>query len=1251
MKRAFCITISLLIMLLSNNATARVVRDTLHTGGSNEFVANCGQWDPNVLFSSQLHDAAIFLESDCFTIVVREPAPKDAPFHHTLGQRKHAYKVHFNGANNDHKVFGTNMLETYSNYYYGKNPHHWASHVPHYRTIVYSNIYPGIDLRVYSAEHALKYDFIVHPGASTQAIRLFYDGVEGLRLRNGDLQVRTSVNDVVEVRPYAYQEGTNGEEEIHCRYHINGNEVSFSLDEYDKLRPLIIDPTLIFSTYTGSKADNWGTTATYDSYKNAYTAGVVFDIHYPTSTGAYDTTFHGQSNNVCDVGIFKFDPTGSQRLFATYLGGEYCDMPHSMFVNSFDELLILGTTGSSDFPTTPGAFDTTFNSGATIQYLGGSNMLYPNGSDIFVSRFSSDGTQLQASTFIGGSDNDGLNYRTEYNSNYFGSNGALYNNYGDGARGELITDNLNNVYVGSTTFSSDFPVTTGCLQPSLGGMQDGVIFKLDYNLKNLLWSTFLGGSNDDAVYSIDTDNEYNVVVCGGTGSSDFPTTTGSFQNTFGGGRADGFFSKISYQGDQLMGSTYMGSNEYDQIYFVRCGKDGDIFGYGQTNATGSTWIYNANYNTPNSGMLLIRLSGDLTGRIWSTVFGTANGKPNLSPTAFGVDICNRIYAVGWGRDFVPYTANWNTAGTWNMSVTPNAYQNTTDGQDFYLISLDRDAAHLEYATFFGELHPNDPNDHYHGSDHVDGGTSRFDRLGTLYQSVCAGCGGSDNFPTSPGVWSDTNGSSNCNNALFRFNINEDFPVAEFVAPPSSCAPYTVNFHNTGRGTRYHWDFGDGDTSSATNPTHTFLSAGLFTIRLIAYLSEGCSETDTFEVQLRVLGNNSHHESQLSCVGNPVQIGTTPMLGCSYHWIEGNVSDSTIANPFVNETGTYILTIIADQGGCSETDTFSVSFMQLLDTLILTPAVCPGENSGTALAIPAQTHGNVQYYWDGVFSYDNYRQGLLAGNHVLVMVDSLCAIEKRFSIEEPPLPVFHKEISDIICQDCNGGIQVEAADRRGMPFHYLWDDGCTDSVRTNLCEGTYPLIYKDTNGCTYHDTSTIVLSHLLDNVSVWSDDSVVFSGLNTQLHATFIEGATYQWSPSLYLNNPNTYNPIATPDETTLFSLVITDKNGCTDTLSLLVKCIEVTCGKEDLFIPNIFTPNGDGLNDQLCFRNQYVTDFKFLLYNRWGELVFESNDVNQCWDGRYKESDCPAGVYMYTCRYKCINGIENETKGDVTLIR
>lgn len=1426
-----------LLLLCASGLHARNVRDTLGHGKLIMFSENKGQWEERVLFRSQMMGTTLFVEKDCFTLVVEDPENISSrhPWRSENGRRKaesrsnryrnHAYRIWFEGSKAT-RVEGTERAAGHENYFIGNDRSRWRSGVGIYQAVVYHDLYNGIDMKVYSAERAMKYDFVVAPGADASQIVMGYEGVDGVKLEKGNIVMKTSVMDIIEMRPYAYQIIDGKEVEVEAEFVLNDrsnkakserdNTVTFKLGKYDTTQELVIDPYLHFSTYTGSTADNWGTTGCYDSYKNTYTSGLVFSSGYPTSTGAYDGTYNGNA----DIGIFKFDTGGTQRLYATYLGGNKADMPHSMFVNSLDELVIFGTTGSQNFPVTPGAYDTSFNGGTPLQYEGSSTIDFPYGVDIFVCRFSSDGSQLQASTYVGGSANDGLNYRNsfDYNTVMIG-NDSLYFNYGDGARGELITDDLNNIYVGSTTFSNDFPVTQGCVQSFSRGRQEGVVFKIDYNLSNMMWSTYLGGIKDDAIYSIDCDEDYNVVVTGGTNSFNFPTTLGAYKMSYQGGSCDAFVAKISYYGKKLMASSYFGSSTYDQSYFVRCGKSGDIFLFGQTKAAGSTLIHNANYNTPNSGQFLARLRPNLDTLVWSTVFGDGSGIPNISPTAFAVDICNRIYLSGWGRIFLGFTWNnvnypWNSGGTTGLTVTPDAYQSSTDGQDFYLMSIDMDAAQLVYATYFGEQH--DPSgSYYSGSDHVDGGTSRFDKLGTLYQSVCASCSQNDDFPVTSNAYGQHNNSNNCNNAIFRFNLTDDFPVAEFnYSRGASCDPTTITFHNTGRGDSYLWDFGDGQTSTDTNPVHVYPFAGFYTVRLIAYMTNGCRSSDTTEKVITILSgiNLPPLDTLSTCPGIPIQIGIQPEVGFTYRWVQGQVSDSNIANPMADQPGTYQLwvewsegcwrlftqiiesgeatswilgdsvlcsvpdtltlatggpsptyvwssnrdmsdtlnsniysgvlsfephdgqwlyTRVVDELGCYKNDSIQVHFYDIIDKMIIIDPKCPGGCLGNACIIPSpEAVAPYQYiwtYWGNSWTNANCSGQYCAGDYTVIYRDGNgCKVTKPFTITDPEPPVINAAVQHIPCLDtCTGSISItvtgnatysflwlddsstsatrgnlcqgvyylqvtdsngcqffdtiEVLDNYDMsvdivdignscpddcsgtatalanggtaPYTYVWANGEENSTATRLCEGMAIVIATDVNGCTSMDSVVIERQHSFDSIDVWADDTVVFLGHSTTLHVTEIPGGTYWWSPSTVVENPSSANPTATPEDTTWFVVTVTDSIGCSYRDSVKVSCISVNCGQPNIRIPNAFTPNGDGKNDQLCFSGEWVSEFHIVIFTRWGEKVWESEDINDCWDGRFRDNWCMPGVYVYHCRITCADGQKSQFKGDVTLIR
>ena len=923
-------------------------RDSVTVSGV-EFVRNVRQWDERVLFKASLHGGALFAEKDGFTIVLLHPqqlkefyAAKFDPSHaHSNGIiDAAAYKVTFADANPSVQIDGCNMLQCYDNYYLGNDPSRWSTRVPKYKKVLYQNLYEGINLTLTQEAEHLKYEFVVSSGSSPSQIRMDYEGVENLITSKGNLIVGTSVMEVIEVQPYAYQEDANGlREVVPCRYKVNRRRLTFEVGNYDTTRPLVIDPVLIFSSYSGSTADNWGYTATYDKEGHLYSGGNVFDIGYPITGGCFQVNFAGGST---DIAISKFDAGGTSLHFSTYLGGTGTEVPHSLVVNDNNELYVLGTTSSPDFPVTSGAFDTVFHGGES--YVLTSTVRFTAGSDIVIAKFDESGSSLLGSTYVGGSGNDGLNTVT-----------TLRKNYADEARGEIIIDGQSNVYVASCTQSQDFPVTVNAFDTAFcGGNQDACIIKFNHNLTNMIWCSYLGGMGDDAAYSIVLDPDNTLYVCGGTTSIDLPTSQNVVQPTYGGGDNDGFIAHISENGDQILQISYLGKDGYDQAYLVKNDKQGNPHVLGQTYAAGTVWVVNANWYVPNGGQFLTKLSPSLDSIIWSTAFGTGSIGLDISPTALLVDLCNNIYMSGWGSPSI----NGGQGGTSGMPLTADAFQSTTDNNDYYFLCISDDASQLVYATYFGSPH---------AREHVDGGTSRFDNHGRIYQAVCAGCGNYDDFPTTQGAWSQTNNSSNCNIGVIKFDFNLPAVVADFHIPNTVCAPIMLEFHNTSQrisdSTTFFWDFGDGTTSTSEEPLHTYNQSGTYHIMLIAQDVGSCNFADTAYRELVVLSNSNNVLSDVGiCNGDFIQIGIPPSGSSviTYEWEpQTGLNNPTISNPIAAPEVSTTYYLFVSDGVCIDTITQHVEVENLQVDAGPDRVVCAG--SPTVLS-PVVSGTAVNYYW-------------------------------------------------------------------------------------------------------------------------------------------------------------------------------------------------------------------------------------------------------------------------------------------------
>ncbi|MEZ5014618.1 MAG: PKD domain-containing protein [Chitinophagales bacterium] len=1145
-----------------------------------KFIENKGQWDEQVRYRCDISSSSLFLEPNVLTIDLADPSDleKGRHAHVVQGQEqgqgqvdltvhRHAYKIFFDGANTQSKITAENISTEYYNYMHGNDPSKWVSHAYAYEKVRYENIYPKTDLLVYSSGEHIKYDLILAPGADVSEIKMRYQGASGMRVQdNGDLIIHTTVQDVTELKPYAFQKINGKTVAVPCAFTLDGTTVQFIFPEgYNKNFELIIDPELVFGSYTGSPVDNWGYTATYGSDGSLFGGGIVFGSGYPTTVGAYETTFQG---GAVDIGISKFSPDGTSLIYSTYIGGNRSELPHSLIATPSDELIIYGTTGSGDFPITAGAYDNTFNGGSntTVDVL----ITFPSGIDIYVAKLSADGGTLEASIYIGGSSNDGMNLATGFTTQY---------NYGDFARGEVIIDDAENIFVASSTTSTNFPVTPGVFQSTLNGDQEGVIFKFNSDLTSLVWSSYIGGPDEDGAYSMKINSLGQPVVCGGTASSNFPTTAGTWHTSYQGGAADGWVAKVSADGTSLLASTFVGTNNYDQTFFVETDDDDNIYFTGQTK--GAYPVTPGAYTEAGGKQFITKLNSALTTVDYSVVFGSGASAINISPSAFLVDECENVYVSGWGGT-VNQGYNFSTGTTSGMTITPDALQATTDGDDFYFYVLSKDAVDLLFASYFGG--PASP-------EHVDGGTSRFDKNGAIYQAVCAGCWGLDDFPTTPGAWSEVNGGPLCNLGVAKIDFNLAGIYAAAAADPSfiGCAPFDIDFINNSIGAvQYIWDFGDGTPQSTLfEPGHTYTIPGTYSVMLIAIDSLSCNISDTSYVTVTVLSdsitaefNYSGNESCDSLVATFTTIGSF-LPTTEFTWDFGDGTGSTIQD--VEHTyldpGEYIVTLVVeDPSSCNGIDTFTYTITYLYEFNTGFTSEVTGCLPIDATFVSNSTTDD-SYNWDfgdgGTATGDSVTHTYtIPGVYTVLLITYRCGIPDTVS-------------------------QVVVVD--DLPIAYFDDDPYYIIVNTNV-------------------QFTNLSEHAVSYYWEFGD-----GGTSTDVNAKHI------------FTELGTYN----------VCLTATNSNGCSDTY-----CREVDAEAEGAIgIPTGFTPNNDGNNDIFIVKGFGIADMHLMVFNRWGELVFETTDPKEGWDGTYRGAEQPMEVYVYSLSGYFADGKTFELHGNVTLLR
>ncbi|WP_230471095.1 DUF7948 domain-containing protein [Hymenobacter jejuensis] len=1277
-----CLLVGCCSMVLSQAALASNDSRTL------EFVENRGQWDNRVRYAADLNNGRLFVESGGFTYALFAGNPlqhhfseKETARQATEKLQAHALRVRFAGTSEQATLSPLDQTAEVRNYARGNDPAQWASNVPSYRQLHYKELWPGIDARLYENQNQqLEYDFDVAAKANPDLVQLQYEGADALTLRpDGALEIHTSVGSITELVPHAWQLDATGQRQaVACRYIVEGRAVHFRLGAYDRRRPLTIDPTIVFSSFTGSKSDNWGFTATYDAQGNLYSGGIVFGPQYPTSLGAYDTSFGG----AVDIGIIKYNTTATgsaARVWATYLGGSSTEFPHSLIVNNQGDLLVLGTTSSRDFPVTGGAYDQSFNGGSYVEPYGASTSpTLPSGSDLFITRLSANGASLIGSTFLGGSGNDGI--LDPRNTGV-----SLVRNYGDAFRGDILVDAADNVYIASCTSSTNFPVANGFASTYGGGTSDAVVCKLNGSLSNLLWSSYLGGTGPDAAYSLQLDARNNLYVCGGTASGNFPTTAGSLYPSRR-GDIDGFVSQISSNGSTIEKSTFLGTSFYDQGYFVQLDNSGNVYVLGQT--LGNYPVTPGHYANSGSRQFIHKLTADLSTTDFSTVFGSGRSIIDISPTAFLVDQCDRIFVSGYGGE------NYTGGNTQGLPVTPTAFQTTTDGSDFYLMQLSAGGTKLEYATFFGGAGGY--------GEHVDGGTSRFDKRGIVYQAVCGGCGGLSNFPIPAGVstFSSTNGSTNCNNAAFKFNFE---PSAILAGPDVTVCVDSDGLPLVGTPAGGTWS-GPGVTGSLATGYKFVPNANLLGQQLLTYTVLGtglCGGESVLKVNVvpALTAAFTQFPQTSFCLNgfsNPSVTLTAMPAGGTF---SGPGVSGNVFYPAGAGSGTHTLTYTYQANGCQARATQVVTVVNAIagpDFSICSGAAAvrlKGNPAGGKWSGPGVSGSIPDGY---VFTPTAALVGSQKLTYTLEGPDGCTSsslltatVQRSPQITLPTLPVYC--VTNTSAVVLPKGMYWSGRGVSGYYDSFTFVPATAGVGKHSLSYGTY-----DYGSCNVQGTYEITV---VGNVTAqtapdtvlcpgttqpfrvratpvggkWSGSYVTadgqftppagFTGSVTLTYTASNEACTGSVTRRISVATPPTARPTWSPDYCpqnreaplhVLFSNAIADAswdfgdntsaaNGssadhtytkagryqpkvtlpyndtrCSVTISLPI--IEV---KEAFTPPNIITPNNDGKNDYFVLTENCPP--RVQIFSRWGSKVFESASYQNDWNGINQ----PDGVYYY----------------------
>jgi gliding motility-associated-like protein len=645
------------------------------------------------------------------------------------------------------------------------------------------------------------------------------------------------------------------------------------------------------------------------------------------------------------------------------------------------------------------------------------------------------------------------------------------------------------------------------------------------------------------------------------------------------------------------------------VYGIQADKYGYVYIMGTTTMSFPVYksAFNSGDNQVNGKQFITKLDPDLTQVVYSANFGkNTSNIPDISPTAFLVDVCGNVYVSGWGGKANSAYANNNVLG---MSVTDNAISKQTDGSDFYFFVLEKDANSQLFGSFFGTM----GTDPYTYGDHVDGGTSRFDRRGVIYQAVCANCNKVGVFPTTTGSWSPGNPAqtgAKCNEAAVKIAFELSGVISSIRTTingmprdSSGCIPLTVDFADTiALGKIYRWDFGDGSQTTTTVATtsHTYNNVGNYKVMLISIDSASCNISDTSYVTIRARSN----KAQLA-------LTVTKLLPCeSFNYQFDNTS-------------------VPPEGYVFQPDDFTWDF-----------------GDGTRITTNAKTLTH-QYAASGVYNVRLY-------------------IDDSMFCNSPDSAVYQLRVASLLqaqfqtppsgCAPYNA--VFDNTSLGGQNFVWDFGDGTTstEAYPTHLYAnpGTYTVKLSATDNLTCNptdDTSMTIMVHESPVSSFIFSPTVPKENTPYQFTNTSTGAVNYKWEfgdgdsliTTSLLPVTHSYNT----GGSYVVCLIAFNQYGCSDTL-----CQQVTAIVSPLAdVPNAFTPNSDGTNDEIFVLGYGINKMTWRIYNRWGQLVFTSSSVNTGWDGRFKGALQPQDVYAYTLNIEFTDGTKYSKKGDITLLR
>jgi hypothetical protein len=707
--------------------------------GSPLLIENVGQWPEAARFQVWGGGPALWLAEDALWLSVVERSHVDTlersdvstlarPHVGTL-ERANVQRVNvrlsFPGANPHPRLEPFDRRDTHVSYFLGNDPAGWRPDVPVWGGVRYVDLYPGIDLEVSGAGGRWAWQLVEHPDglapspsegeggraalARGEGLRLRIEGADAVAVDGGALHLSTAAGEVrvpllaVEWPVLSLPKGVNVQRANMERADVSAFDVAAPFTTAGaNWQSQIGNPQsgdLVYSTFLGGSGVggngwDWGDGIALDAEGRAYVTGWTTSSDFPTTIGVIDMNYNGG-----DAFVVKLNPSGSRLIYATFLGGSNSDDAHALAVDATGNAYVIGATWSSDFPVTPGAFDTSFNGSGQYNY------------DAFVVKLDPVGTSLVYTTFLGGSSADPIQ--------------------------SIAVDASGNAYVTGWTISNDFPVTQGTFDTSFNGHSDSFVVKLNPSGSNLDYATFLGGSSGAAGLDIAVDGIGHAYVVGYTASSDFPTTPSAFDTSHN-GSSDAFVIKLNPTASTLVYATFLGGHTWDFGDGIAVDATGSAYVTGETRSSEFPTTPGAFDTSFNGGdtrgiygdAFVVKVDPTGSALTYATLLG---GSYYDRGCAIEIDATGSAYITG-----DTYISVTNGNDSEEFPTTPDAFDRSHNGEfDAFVVKLNSAGDTLAYATFLG------------GSRWDTGYAIAVDVSGRVHM---AGNTDSSDFPVTPGAF-------------------------------------------------------------------------------------------------------------------------------------------------------------------------------------------------------------------------------------------------------------------------------------------------------------------------------------------------------------------------------------------------------------------------------------------------------------------------------------------------------------------